>query len=258
MSIFSVEFILTAFLIFVRVTALIGTAPFFSNGSIPVRVKAFFSIVLTVVLAPSISVQEAAVPIDAKNLEVVILILKEVLVGVAMGLTGQLIFAGLQMGGQLMSVNIGLAFANVVDPINQAQGSIVNQLFGLLGVLIFIGIGGDTYYIQALAKSFDVVPIGAADVTMAAPVFIQISTYLFIVGVQMAAPFIIVLFLLDLSFAIFARIMPQANIFFIALPLKLGIGVILLLMILPYTPMAFEHFFQKLWDYLWLVLQEIA
>jgi flagellar biosynthetic protein FliR len=258
MSIFSVEFILTAFLIFVRVSALIGTAPFFNNGSIPVRVKAFFAIVLTVMLAPSIPVQGAAVPVDGTNIEVVILILKEVLVGVAMGLTGQLIFAGLQMGGELMSVNIGLAFASVVDPVNQSQGSMVSQLFGLLGVLIFIGIGGDTYYIQALAKSFDIVPIGAGDVTMAAPVFVQIATYLFVVAVQMAAPFIIVLFLLDLSFAIFARIMPQANIFFIALPLKLGIGVILLLMVLPYTPMAFDHFFQKLWDFLWMVLQEIA
>jgi flagellar biosynthetic protein FliR len=258
MSIYSVEFILTAFLIFVRVTALVGTAPFFGNDSIPVRVKAFFAIALTIMLAPTIPVQGAVVPVDAPILEVVILIVKEVLVGVAMGLTGQLIFAGLQMGGQLMSVNIGLAFASVVDPVNQTQGSIVSQLFGLLGILIFVGIGGDTYYIQALAKSFEVVPIGAGNITLAAPVFIRIATYLFVVGVQMAAPFIIVLFLLDLSFAIFARIMPQANIFFIALPLKLGIGIILLLLILPYTPMAFEHFFQKMWDFLWTVLQQMG
>lgn len=258
MSVYSVEFILTAFLIFVRVTALVGTAPFFGNGSIPVRIKAFFAIVLTVMLAPTVPLQGAPIPIDAPMLQVVILILLEIAVGIAMGLTGQLIFAGIQMGGELMSVNIGLSFASVVDPVNQARGSIVNQLFGLLAVLIFIIIGGDTYYIQALAKSFEVVPIGGADITLAAPVFIKIATYLFVVGVQMAAPFIVVLFLLDVSFAIFARIMPQANIFFIALPLKLGIGFILLMLILPYTPMAFEHFFQKLWDFLWQMLQAIS
>lgn len=258
MSIYSIGFILTAFLIFVRITALIGTAPFFSNGSIPMQIKAFFAIVLTVMLAPTVPLQGALVPSDATTLEVVILILREVAVGVAMGLTGQLIFAGLQMGGELMSVNIGLSFASVVDPVNQSRGSIISQLFGLLAVLIFIGIGGDHYYIQALAKSFEVVPIGRADVAMAAPVFIKMATYLFVVGVQMAAPFIVVLFLLDLSFAIFARIMPQANIFFIALPLKLGIGVILLLLILPYAPSAFGHFFQKMWDFLWQLLQSMG
>ncbi|MGD8428706.1 MAG: flagellar biosynthetic protein FliR [Balneolaceae bacterium] len=258
MPIFSIGFILTAFLIFVRVTALIGTAPFFGNDSVPLRIKAFFAIVLTVMLAPSIPVQHASIPLNASTLEVVILVFKEALVGIAMGLTGQLIFAGLQMGGELMSVNIGLSFASVVDPINQARGSIVSQLFGLLGILVFIGIGGDTYYIQALAKSFDIVPVGSAQVTLAAPVFIKIATYLFVVGVQMAAPFIIVLFLLDLSFAIFARIMPQANIFFIALPLKLGIGFTLLLLILPYTSVAFGHFFQKMWDFLWMVLRSMA
>lgn len=254
MSIFSVGFLLTAFLIFVRVSALVGTAPFFSNGSIPVRVKLFFAMALTVMLYPVVPVQGAALTIDATLLEVVILIFKEVLVGVAMGLTGQLIFAGIQMGGELMSVNIGLSFASVVDPVNQAQGSVVSQLFGLLAVLIFISIGGDTYYIKALAHSFEIVPVGEGSVSRAAPVFIQMATYLFVVGVQMAAPFILVLFLLDVSFAIFARIMPQANIFFIALPLKLGIGFILMLLILPYTPVAFEHFFDKIWEFLSMLL----
>lgn len=258
MPVFNTEFILTAFLIFVRITALVGTAPFFSNNMVPMRVKAFFAIILTIMLAPSIPLQEPAVPIDVPMLQVVVLILVEVLVGIAMGLTGQLIFAGLQMGGELMSVNMGLAFASVVDPVNQTQGSFINQLFGLFGVLIFITIGGDTQYLQALAKSFEVVPIGGGDVAMAAPVFIRMATYLFVVAVQMAAPFIVVLFLLDLAFGIFARIMPQANIFFIALPLKLGIGFIVLLLVLPYAPIAFEHFFQKLWDFLWTIIQEMG
>lgn len=255
---FDINFILTAFLIFVRITALITTAPFFSNNLVPMRIKAFFAIVLTIMLAPSIPLQEASIPIDAPMLQVVILILIEVLVGISMGLTGQLIFAGLQMGGELMSVNMGLAFASVVDPVNQVQGSFVNQLFGLFGVLIFITIGGDTQYIQALARSFEVVPIGGGDVAMASPVFVRMATYLFVVAVQMAAPFIVVLFLLDLSFGIFARIMPQANIFFIALPLKLGIGFLILLLVLPYAPMAFDHFFQKLWDFMWTLLLEMG
>lgn len=254
----TVEYLITSFLIFVRITALVGTAPFFGNQLVPVRIKAFFALALTIIMAPVMYAASPVVAASASNLQVVVLILKEILVGAAMGLTGQIIFAGIRMGGELMSVNIGLSFASVVDPVNQAQGSIVSQLFGLLAILVFLSIGGDTYYIQALARSFEIVPVGEASMALAAPVFIKMAMYLFVVGVQMAAPFIVVLFLLDLSFAIFARIMPQANIFFIALPLKLGIGIILMLLILPYTPMAFDHFFQKMWDFLWSVLQAIG
>jgi len=258
MEVFSIEIILTGFLIFVRVSALVGSAPYFGNASIPVRVKALTAIALTIILYPVVPLQGAAIPMDAKSLEVVIAIFKEVLVGVAMGLTGQVIFAALQMGGELMSINIGLAFASVVDPVSQNQGSIIGQLFMLLGIFIFLGIGGDIYYIRALAESFSIVPVGVVAAHQATPVFIHMATYLFIISIQMAAPFIIVLFMLDLSFAIFARIMPQANIFFIALPLKIGIGFLLLLLILPYTPMAFESFFNRIWGFLDQILRAIS
>lgn len=258
MPIFSISFILSAFLIFVRVAALVGTAPYFSNGSFPMRVKIFLAMALSVMLYPVIPASSVTLTPDTHTLQVLVLILKELLVGAAMGLTGQVIFAGIQMGGELMSVNIGLSFASVVDPVTQGRNSIVSQLFGMFAILIFIGIGGDTFYIQALAESFSIVPVGGGNIALAGPIFIEMATYLFVVGVQMAAPFIIVLFLLDMSFAIFARIMPQANIFFIALPLKLGVGMILMLLILPYAPPAFQHFFQQLWSYLDRLLNAIV
>ncbi|HYW36172.1 MAG TPA: flagellar biosynthetic protein FliR [Balneolaceae bacterium] len=258
MPVFSVSFILSVFLIFVRVAALIGTAPYFSNGAFPMRVKAFLAIALSIALFPTIPAQSVHLPYNTHVLQVLVLILKELLVGAAMGLTGQIIFGGIEMAGALMSLNVGLSFVNVVDPVRKGQKPIIGQLFGLLAIFVFLGIGGDTYYIRALAKSFSIVPVGSANIAASVPVFIKMATYLFIVGVQMAAPFIIVLFLLDVCLAIFARVMPQANIFFIALPLKLGVGIILLLLILPYTPAAFRHFFHQLWNYLSAILHALG
>ncbi|NIT61399.1 MAG: flagellar biosynthetic protein FliR, partial [Aliifodinibius sp.] len=77
-------------------------------------------------------------------------------------------------------------------------------------------IDGDKVYLSALAKSFDVIPVNEANVHLAGPYMLEIATYLFVIGVQITTPFIIVMFLLDLSLAIFARIMPQANMMFIA------------------------------------------
>lgn len=250
MELLSVELILTAFLIFVRVGALIATAPFFSNGSIPVRVKIFFSLVLSVMLLPVIPVQGMIIPIDATMLQVTIAVIKELVVGVAMGITGQILFAALQIAGELFSLNTALTFASIVDPVNNAQQAIISQLFLLLGTFIFISGGGDAYYIRALAHSFDIVPPGTMQASTAAPVFIEMATSLFLLGVQIASPFIVVLFLMDLSFAIFGRIMPRANIFFIALPLKMGIAFMLMLWVLPYAPNAFQMIFDNIWSYL--------
>jgi flagellar biosynthetic protein FliR len=95
-----------------------------------------------------------------------------------------------------------------------------------------------------------VVPLEQAQIQLAGPFMIEIATYLFVIGVQITAPFIIVLFLVDLSLAIFARIMPQANIMFIALPIKLGVGFILLYLVAPYLPVAFEMMFTRMFDFI--------
>lgn len=248
------QFILTAFLIMVRVTSILMTAPFFGSFSVPMRVKAFFGLAVTLVLFPTVPLQEAYIALDATNLEVIIAIIKEILVGAAMGLVGQLIFGGLQFGGQFISIQTALGFANIVDPQNQQQNAIISQVFALLGVVIFLAIDGEQVYLKALAKSFEIVPIGNVDIAAATPVFIDMASELFIIGVQLASPFIIVLFLLDLSFAIFAKIMPQANIFFIALPLKVFGGILMLALIADGLGVAFNQFFQILFDYLEEVL----
>lgn len=258
MSYLSVEFILGSFLIFVRVAAVISTAPFFDTAAFPKQVKLFLALVLTITLYPIIPLYEGAIAPDASIMDVTLAIMKELIVGVSMGLVGKMIFAGVKLGGELMSVNIGLSFASVVDPLASGQNGIVSQLFTFIGILIFLGIGGEAIYIRAMAESFEIVPMGQVQPIHATRTFVDIAMYLFVVGIQLAAPFIIVLFLLDVSLAIFAKVMPQANIFFISLPLKVGIGFVLMLLVLPYTPAAFEHFFNSMWEYMSVMLGKIG
>ncbi|HKJ47291.1 MAG TPA: flagellar biosynthetic protein FliR [Balneolales bacterium] len=258
MNIFSVEFILASFLIFVRVSSLIFSAPYFSSAVFPQRIKLFFAFAVTIVLYPIIPLQGAVLATDATIIQVVIAILKEVLVGLSMGLVGQIIFGGVQMAGQLVSYDLGISFGSIVDPVTSQQNGVLPQFMTLLAILLFLGIRGDALYIKALAASFSIVPIGHVYPAEAAPVFLKMAVYLFKIGVQLASPFLVVLFLMDLSFAIFARIMPQSNIFFIALPLKLGVGILVFLIVLPYLPVAFNTFFNHLWNYLSIVLHSIG
>ncbi|MBP3191951.1 flagellar biosynthetic protein FliR [Natronogracilivirga saccharolytica] len=258
MDLFTIEYITAAFLIFVRVSSMMMTAPFFSTAVFPVQVKIFFALVTSVLLYPVIPAQNVMLDVDTTFVELLFIIIQEILIGVALGLVGQLIFAALELSGSLISIQAALRFANVVDTMSQQQTAVVSNIFSMLAIIYFLVIEGDKVYIMALARSFETVPVSTAQLTEASPIFIQMATRLFINGVQIASPFLIVFFMLNLSFAIFARIMPQANIFFIALPVKVGVGLIMLVLIVPYLPVAFDMLFQSMFDYLSRVLDLIA
>lgn len=250
MEMLSVDYILAAFLIFVRVSSMIMTAPYFSSAAFPVQIKIFFSLITSVLLFPVIPAENVQISTDSGALFLGTTIILEVLVGVALGLVGQLIFAGLELAGRLISLKIVLGFASVVDTMTQEQSTFISNLFSMLAVLVFLSIDGDKIYIQALAKSFEVVPLNQANIHLVGTFMLDTAVYLFIIAVQITSPFLIVLFLLDLSLAIFARIMPQANIMFIALPIKLIVGFVLLLFVSPFLPTVFELMIQQLFDFI--------
>lgn len=258
MAIFDPAIIYAAFLIFVRISSVIMTAPFLGSAFFPSRVKMFFALAVTVVVLPTVPVAEMQVSANPKNLEVLLGITQEILIGVLMGLIGIIIFGGVQLAGQFVSIQTGLGFANIVDPQSQVQNPAISQVLTLLGIILFLAIHGDHVYLRAMVQTFHVIPIGTAQLSLVAPELIRIASQIFVIGVQLSAPFIVVLFLLDLAFAIFARIMPQANIFFIALPLKVFGGLVMLLLIVPKLEIAFNHYFRLLFDYLESVLSIIA
>jgi flagellar biosynthetic protein FliR len=243
-------FLVTAFIIMVRVASVIATAPFFASAQFPGRIKMFFALAVTLVLMPVVPLNGAVIPLDTSSLALIILIIREILIGVAMGLAGQIVFAGVQFGGQFISIQTGLGFANIIDPTTQTQNPIFSQIMILLGIIIFLSIGGDATYLRALKKSFDIIPLGTANYSAAGPEFVKMATQIFVIGIQLAAPFIIVLFLMDVAFAIFARIMPSANIFFIALPLKVLAGIYMLLWVVPKLGIFFNQLFQVLFKFL--------
>jgi flagellar biosynthetic protein FliR len=236
-NVFSPEFILTAFLIFVRITTVIYAAPFLGSAFFPSRIKAFFALAVTVAVIPAVSL--------------------EVSIGLAMGLVGLIIFSGIQMAGSFVSLQVGLSFANIVDPQTQNQNPVIGQILTLLGTLLFVEFDGHAMYLRAMMKSFNAIPVGLVAIHEAGPVFIKMATQIFVIGVQLSAPFIVVLFLLDVTLAIFARIMPQANIFFISMPLKVLGGLLIFQAMVPKLGIAFGNYFKQLFKMLAQLLEAI-
>lgn len=253
----TLDLILSGFLIFVRVGAVVMTAPFFNNKAFPMQVKLYFAMLVTIVLFYVIPDENTFIKASDNTVDIFLAIAAELLVGAAMGVVGQLVFAGFEMAGTLISYNTGLSFAMMMDSSSNQQNSIVSNVLGMLAVLIFLSIDGDKIYITTLAKSYQIVPAVDHNVHLAGTYMLELATYIFIVGVQLTAPFMMAIFMLDVSLAIFGRIMPQANLMFIALPVKMGVGVSIFMLMLPYLPVAFDMVFQNLFYYLEGVLGEI-
>lgn len=246
----TIDLILSGFLIFVRVSGVVMTAPFFNNSSFPMQVRLYFAVVVSVLLFYVIPAESAFISASDGTITVIFAIIAEALVGIAMGVVGQLVFAGFEMAGTLISYNTGLSFAMMMDSSTNKQNSIVSNILGMLAVLIFLSIDGDKIYLTAIAKSYQIVPAVDHNVHLAGPFMLEVATYLFVLGVQLSAPFMMAIFLLDVCLAIWGRIMPQANLMFIALPVKMGVGVSVFMLVLPYLPTAFDVVFQNLFFFL--------
>ena len=101
-------------------------------------------------------------------------------------------------------------------------------------------------------------PLGTGNIYYIGPYLLEIATFLFLIGLQITIPFILVILLIDVSLAIFARIMPQVNLMFISLPIKFGVGLVLLILLIPYLPTIYEIIFARIPEYLMEMIEVIS
>jgi flagellar biosynthesis protein FliR len=227
------QHILSFFLVLSRIGPLFVVAPLFSSKMIPLRARGVAAVALAVGFAP-IALQGGHVPTDAMSLSG--LIAKEALVGFAFAFGISVLFAAVTIAGSFLDTLIGFSYGATVDPVNGNQNSVLAQLYSLVGLMVFIAIGGDSWMIQGLAKTYDLVGItempalgrlvGGAQHTF--------ST-IFLSAVEIAAPVLIALVITDAGFGVVSRVMPQLNVFAVGFPAKVLVGFLIIAASLPFV-----------------------
>ena len=161
-----------------------------------------------------------------------------------------LLFSGLQLGGYLVDYQIGFSMVSVIDPTTNANVSFTGQIYNILGTLIYLGIYGHHIFMRAVSQSFDFMPVGDFTFNKDALMFI-LTTFIkiFIVALQITAPVFIALMVTNVIMGILARLVPQMNIMVIGFPVKITIGVLMLvasmqLFYIAYEKIVFEYFRQ--------------
>jgi|SRR3990172_7103841 len=229
------------FLTFIRIAALVTVAPILGSQSIPVKIKIFLSLLLAVIMLPIIKVQGEVTSV--KLIGLLPLTLKEIILGLFLGFNAKFIFESFQFAGHLISTQMGLGMANLIDPDSGQPVTPIGNIYSMIAIVLFLLLNGHHLIISALYKSFELIPVGELKLIHPAAQgkMLRLFNDLFVIGIKLAAPAMVTLFLIEVCMGIMARIVPQMNIFFIGLPLRLGVGLFIIIASLPIFYLFFSN-----------------
>jgi flagellar biosynthetic protein FliR len=215
-----------------RILGLIAAAPLFGNTSVPVSVKVALGVILATIMAPAIPALPAADPMSMAGL---LILLQELLIGLAMGFAMRIVFAAIEMAGEISSLTMGLGFATFFDPQSSGRSSAVSQFLALIATMAFLAVNGHLVLLEALAESFISMPISATPISAGAPYeLVRWGGRIFSAGLQLSLPIVAALLVTNVALGILTRAAPQLNIFGIGFPVTLGVGLLVISLVMPY------------------------
>ncbi|MGB9860127.1 MAG: flagellar biosynthetic protein FliR [Moorellaceae bacterium] len=229
------------FLVFVRLTAFMAVAPFFAARNLPALVKAALGLLVAFLLFPTIPGPQTG-ETWAHPLGYALAVANEALAGLALGLIAQLIFSAVIVAGEFLDLHMGLGMANLLDPQNATPVTLLGQFWSLLGLLLFLQMDGHHVLLLALRESFRFLPLGKVEFKgLLVWEVVRLVGNMMLWSLRLAAPVIVVLLVADLSLSLISRTVPQLNVFILGFPLKIGLGLIIILAVLPLAVTAVSN-----------------
>jgi flagellar biosynthetic protein FliR len=212
-------------LVLARVSPLFLLAPLFSARQVPARARGVVAVALAVGLAP-IAARGRELPLDAWALAG--LVGKELLVGAAFAFAVGVVIAAVSVAGSFLDTLSGFAYGALVDPLTGNQNAVLAQAYGLVGLLVFIGIGGDALVLQGLARTYELVPLTAAPSLAALTEGVRHTfSGVFTAALELAAPVLLALVITDVAFGLMTRAVPALNVFAVGAPAKIAVTLLL-------------------------------
>lgn len=216
---------------FLRVLALFTSAPVFSMRVIPVRTRIGLAF-LVAVCAQAVLPEQPVISLNSR--EAAGAVVQQVGIGLAMGFAVRLVFAAVELAGEIIGLQMGLNFASFFDPASNAQVSAVARFFGNISMLLFVVINGHLMVLMAVVKSFDSFPVGGNFLQAIGQMRLhELGASLFSSALWIALPMIALLLFVNLTLGIISRVEPQMNIYAVGFPVTLTVGLTGLMATLP-------------------------
>lgn len=225
---------------FFRIAGVLMVAPVFGARLVPVRIRLALSVATTFVLSPVLPITQSF----ELTLGAGVIVLQEVLVGVAMGFVLQMIFDALIIAGQTIAMGMGLGLATMIDPQRGIAVPVVSQFFVILGMLIFLALGGHLATLRLISDSFTLLPLGQMLSSDGVWMLVSWGGQMLAGAVRIALPAATALLVANIAFGVMSRAAPTLNLFAVGLPAGLLIGFVILLMNVGHLSSLIEQFLQ--------------
>ncbi len=218
--------------IFARVLGFFRFAPVFNRKEMPGTIKVALALLMTIVLTCTVK-PDVTIIKDS----FVLSILLNMVVGAMIGYIAQLILMAIEAGGDMVNMQMGLSSAMVLDPTTSSQVSIVGKCFSLLGIIIFIQLGGIYWLLQAFIHSFDIFALDATIIPLTELVnldyLVDLSSNVLYMGLQIASPVLLATLGQDIILGVISKTAPQVNVFQLSFLFKPVLGAAIMIWILP-------------------------
>ena len=225
-----------------RILGFIAIAPFFSTTSFTIPVKVAFGVMLALIVIPAVP----EIPrIDILSFQGILIVAEQVIIGLAMGLTAQIIFTGVEMAGQLSGLMMGFGFASFFDPQSQTNTPAIGTMMNILAMMVFLSINGHLILVSGLLESFRTFPIGVEAHGIDMMRIALWGSKIFSIGLQLALPMVAALLITNIALGILTRAAPQLNIFGIGFPITICVGFIVFALMMPSMAPAYRYFIEQ-------------
>lgn len=225
------EFLFVFLLVFVRFGTAMIIMPGIGDTFVSPQVRLLFALALSFVIAPALG--DVIPPPPPSLFMLLLIIIKEAIIGFFIGLVARIMMSALSVAGMVISMQSGLASAMVFNPTMAGQGSIIGSFFSVTAVALLFATNLHHLMIMAVYNSYDLFTFGALNsIGDLADVMARLVNDAFRIGFQFATPFIVISLMMYLALGILARLMPQLQVFFIALPLQILVSMFVLMVTL--------------------------
>jgi len=232
-------------LVFARTSSLVATMPILGYNTVNIRIRLALGLLLTLIIAPSIADNYT---LNYTSMGPLVLdVMREIFIGLLIGFGTRLIFEGFSMAGSFIGLQMGMAIMNVFDPSSQQQQPIISNFWLMIIIIFFLVTESHHFLIEVIYFNFQQIPVAGATINpVLGESMVVGGRMIFDLALRFAAPVMVFLLLLDVAIAFMARVMPQLNIFFISLPLKIGSGIFLLIISLKIFQTLFAYIYSEM------------
>jgi flagellar biosynthetic protein FliR len=233
---------------FIRIGSCFMVAPAFGAQFVPARIRIVLAGAITIIVAPLIPAPTGIATFSPAGLVVTA---QQMVIGVAIGFSLQLLFDAVTLGGQLLANSMGLSFAFNTDPIHGVETPVLGTLYSMLVMLTFLALNGHLALIEVLVDGFRTLPIGTTGLGQEGLWSVVIwGTQLFSGALAIALPGVTALLIVNIAFGVMSRAAPQLNLFAVGFPISLVFGLLIVLAGLPSMQSTFTHLLTEAFDLL--------